>query len=215
MSYRIGHLPNEGESLWYQSRLRSGVAVSSDGDRIAAPFEQRGLLTTTPGTRNSTRQCQRLLIYAQSLSLSSLFKAHTVSWMWTEALSPFIGSSRWSRMAPISRLHYSLLLYSSVGILGRWLCLAWWEPGFVTNFDEYCFPQSQWADLRDLAVEKSGSVGSQILGYVVSLTFSKEYRYQVKNDGKVHVTKISKYNELKPREERENTEDLLQGKKSN
>lgn len=59
------------------------------------------------------------------------------------------------------------------------------------------------------------SVGSQILGYVVSLTFSKEYRYQVKNDGKVHVTKISKYNELRPREERENIEGLLQGKKSN
>lgn len=59
-------------------------------------------------------------------------------------------------------------------------------------------------------MEKSGSAGSQILGYVVSLTFvSKEYRYQVRNDGKVHVTKISKYNELRPREERENTEDLL------
>lgn len=129
---------------------------------------------------------------------------------------PECGLRHWAPslvLAPISRLHFSLLLYSSVGILVRWLCLAWWEPGFVTNFDEYCFPQSQWADLRDLAVEKS--VGSQILGYVVSLTFSKEYRYQVKNDGKVHVTKISKYNELRPREERENTEGLLQGKKSN
>lgn len=53
-------------------------------------------------------------------------------------------------------------------LLGAW--------AFAINFYKNCSPRCQWADLWDSAVDLSVFVGSQILGYAVSLAFSKEYR---------------------------------------